>query len=126
MNKNKEKMLIRAEQKNIRITSRKVRLVAELVKKLSPQEALKNLQFINKRAAKPLARVIKQAIANAVNNFGLVKEELKFYRIEVMEGPVFKRWRPVSRGRTHSVKKRTSHIRVILESTAPKAGSRKF
>jgi len=114
-NKKNKQRLIKAEQKDVRMTARKIRLVAKAVKKLSPREAVDNLKFLNKRAAKPLARVIKQAIANGVKNLGLKEEDLRFYRIEIMEGPTYKRWRPVSRGRAHSILKRTSHIRVVLE-----------
>jgi large subunit ribosomal protein L22 len=109
-------MLIKAEQKYVRISPQKMRLVARAVKSLSPDEALDKLKFLNKRSARPLAKVIKQALANAVNNSKLKRENLKFKTIQIGEGAVYKRWRPVSRGRAHSILKRTSHVRVILES----------
>ncbi len=93
-----------------------MRLVATAVKNLVPEEALDKLKFLNKRAAQPLAKVIKQALANATNNFKLKKESLKFKSIQIRKGSTYKRWRSVSRGRAHSIFKRTSHIRVILES----------
>ncbi|OGD53928.1 50S ribosomal protein L22 [Candidatus Beckwithbacteria bacterium RBG_13_35_6] len=109
-------MLIRAKQKYIRITPRKVRLIAKAIKSLTPVEALDYLKFINKKAALPLAKTIKQALANAENNLKLAKQELKFNKIDIQEGAVYKRWRPVSRGRAHSILKRTCHIEVVLES----------
>ena len=108
-------MLIKAEQKYIRMSPRKVKLVTQAIKHLSPKEALDHLKFLNKRAAVPVAKTIKQAIANAVNNKGLKEEELKFSNIDVLKGATYKRWRSVSRGRAHSIFKRTSHIVVKLK-----------
>ena len=114
-------MKIKAEQKYIRISPRKIRLVAKAIKGLEPEKAVQYLQFVNKRPALVLKKTIKQAIANAVNNQKVGKETLRLAKIEVLEGAVYKRWRPVSRGRAHSIIKRTSHIRVILKSKAEKA-----
>jgi len=108
-------MEIKAESKYIKISPRKVRLVVDAVKGLSLTSALENLTFLRKRAAKPLFKTLKSAIANAVNNFKLKEEDLKIRSIEILKGPVLKRWRPVSRGRAHSYEKKMSHIRVILE-----------
>jgi len=109
-------ILIKAEQKYIRMSPRKVRLVTQAIKDLLPKEALDHLKFLNKRAALPVAKTIKQAIANAVNNKKLREEELRFSKIEVLPGSTYKRWRPVSRGRAHSIFKRTCHIKVILKT----------
>ncbi len=111
-----EKILIKAKQKNIRISAQKMRLVADAVRKLSPTQAILQLKFLNKRAALALTKVIKQAIANATNNLQLDENGLKFHRLEIGEGPTYKRWQPVSRGRAHRILKRTSHVLVILES----------
>lgn len=108
-------MLIKAEQKYIRISPRKIRLVAKAIKDLSPTQALEYLKFLNKRAAKPLAKTIKQAISNGVNNQKVKEEDLRFAKIEIMEGPTYKRWQPVSRGRAHSIFKRTSYIKIELK-----------
>lgn len=109
-------MLIKAEQKYLRTSPRKLRLVADMVREIgSPKTALEYLAHINKRAALPLEKVLKQAMANAKNNAGIKEDELKIKEIIVNEGPFYKRFRPVSRGRAHSIKKRTSHIRIILE-----------
>ena len=114
-------MEVKAEAKYIRTSPRKVRLVVEMIKGLSPQRALDYLKFVNKRAAKPLSKLIQSAIANAKNNFGLKPEDLKFKEIQVGEGPTLKRWRAISRGRAHPIMKRASHIKVILESKNQKS-----
>lgn len=108
-------MEVKAEAKYIRISPRKVRLVVDAIKGLTPQKAVSYLKFVNKRAAAPLSKLIKSAIANAQNNFSLKPEDLKFKEIQVGEGPTLKRWQAVSRGRAHPIMKRTSHIKVVLE-----------
>ncbi|MEA3355412.1 MAG: 50S ribosomal protein L22 [Patescibacteria group bacterium] len=112
--------MIKAESKFIRTSPRKIRLVADLVRNMSLTEAVNTLTYLRKRAAKPLLKTIKQAIANAVNNLNLNKDSLEIQSIEVNEGATYKRWNPVSRGRAHSIFKRTSHIKVILKSNKPK------
>lgn len=109
-------MDIKAEAKHIRISPRKVRLVTRAIRGLSPQKALEYLKFINKRAARPLSKVIASAMSNAKNNFGLKQETLRFKKIQVNEGPTLKRWRAISRGRAHQILKRTCHIKVVLQS----------
>jgi large subunit ribosomal protein L22 len=112
----KHNMQIKAESKFIRISPRKIRLVADLVRPMALAEALNTLTHLRKRAATPLLKTLKQAQANAVNNHNLNKDSLTIQSIEVNEGSTYKRWQPVSRGRAHSIFKRTSHIRVILDS----------
>lgn len=99
----------------LRLSPRKVRLVVKAISKLKPTVALTYLKNLNKRAAQPVAKTIKSAIANAENNFHLKAADLIFSKILVEEGPTLKRWQPVSRGRSHPINKRTSHIKVILE-----------
>ena len=109
-------MLIKAEQRYIRIAPRKVRLVVDAIKHLQPKEALQELSFIRKEAAIPLAKTIKQAIANAVKNANRAEASLRFESITVGGGPILKRWHAVSRGRAHPIKKRTSHLTVVIKS----------
>lgn len=109
-------MLIKSEIKNIRTSSRKLRLVVDLVRPLSVQQAIATLTHLNKAAATPALKAIKQAVANAVNNKNLPKDSLSIHTIEVNQGPTYKRFRPVSRGRAHKILKRTCHIKVVLES----------
>jgi len=110
-------MLITAEQTNSRQTPTRLRLVAKAVKTLTPQVAMDQLKFMDLKAAKVMLQVFKQAVANAVNNLGLSAAGLVTKEIIVNEGPRYKRYQPVSRGRAHAILKRTSHIRVVLEST---------
>ncbi|HJX59162.1 50S ribosomal protein L22 [Candidatus Woesebacteria bacterium RBG_19FT_COMBO_47_8] len=121
-------MEIIATQKFLTMSPRKIRPVVDVIKKLKPTEAVEKLPFMAKRAAEPLAKVIKQAIANARSR-GLSDTELTFKEIQIGEGPRLKRGRPVSRGQWHPVKKRMSHIRVVLEAKTapekPKAKSQK-
>lgn len=108
-------MEIKAEQKYLRISPRKIRLIADAVKNLSLKEAITRLQFLNKVGGLELQKVLKQAQANAQNKNSLLTD-LKIKEILVNPGPIYKRGRPVSRGIWHKIKKRTSHIRVILET----------
>lgn len=107
-------MEIIAQASSIRTSPRKIRLVADAVRSLSLDQALVMLKAIRKRAGEPLFKVLKQAQANAVNNFKLAKDKLKIKTIEINTGPTYKRGRAVSKGRGHSIKKRTSHIKVVL------------
>lgn len=116
-------MQFTSTQKFVRMSPRKLRLVADEVRKLSPADALEVLPMINKRAAEPILKVVKSAVANAVQA-GITLEELKFSQIQITEGPRLKRGRPVSRGRWHPILKRMSHIRIVLESI-PKPKTKK-
>lgn len=100
----------------VTISPRKVRLVADAIRKLSLAQALQLLALAPKRSARPLTKVIQSAIANAVNNNRLSQDTLRLKAVDVMEGPVMKRFHASTRGRIHPYKKQTSHIRVVLES----------
>jgi len=108
-------MEIIAKSKNVRISPRKVRLVADVVRGLKVEEAEKILIGLNKKATEPLLLVLKQGIANATKNFDLIRETLILKSLEIGKGPTYKRGRPASRGYWHPILKRTSHIRMILE-----------
>lgn len=97
------------------MSPRKLRLVADAVRPLSPVEALQYLKFTKKAAAAPLHKAIKAALSNAKTNFGLKPETLVFAELDVQTGFTIKRFRAVSRGQAHHIMKRTSHIRVILK-----------
>lgn len=106
-------MEFKSEQKHLIISPRKVRPVVDVIKKMTPVKALENLPFIKKRASEYLYKVIKSAIANASQK-GAEVNSLVFKEIQIGEGPRLKRGQPVSRGRWHPIKKRMSHIKVIL------------
>lgn len=115
-------MLIKAEQKYVRMSPIKIRFVLEPLRKIkSPTQVLTYLELTQKKAAMPLAKVIKQAMANAKNTFGITADDLVIKELMINEGPVFKRGQPVSRGQLHPILKKTAHIRVILESTESKS-----
>lgn len=108
-------MQVIARTKNVQISPRKVRLVADAVRSLSLQNALASLPMLEKRAARAINLTVKSAIANATNNNKLDINNLKIAKIEVSEGPSYKRYHPSTRGRIHPYKKRTSQITIILE-----------
>jgi large subunit ribosomal protein L22 len=109
-------MVITALQKSTRQTPRKLRLVASQVKKLSLSAAMTQLGVIERRATLPIMKVIRQAVANATHNYGIAVSDLLLKDISIQEGSRYKRFNPVSRGRAHSIVKRTSHILVTLET----------
>ena len=106
-------MEFKSEQKHLIISPRKVRPVVDVIKKMTPVKALESLPFIKKRASEYLIKVIKSALANASQK-GTDANNLVFKEIQIGEGPRLKRGQPVSRGRWHPIKKRMSHIKVIL------------
>ena len=108
-------MEFKSEQKYLILSPRKIRPVVEVIKKMTPIKALEKLPFIKKRASEFILKVIKSALANASQK-GVNAEDLIFKEIQIGEGPRLKRGQPVSRGRWHPIKKRMSHIKVILES----------
>lgn len=104
-----------AKLRYLRIAPRKVRLVADLIRGKSVEEAQTILNFTVKRAAQPLLKLLKSAIANAKNNFQLEEANLYISKILVDEGPKYKRWMPRARGRASLIQKKTSHITLILD-----------
>ena len=113
-------MEVTAQAKNVRVSPKKVKLVVDQIKKMPPAQAVKILDFVQKASSPILKKVILSAIANARNNYGLSEESLSFKEIQVGKGIVFKRYRPISRGRAHSILKRTSHVRIVLEGEQKK------
>lgn len=105
---------------NIRIAPQKTNLVAGLVRRKSVKEALEILKFTPKRASKPLYKAIASAAANAVNNLKQKEEDLIIKEIVITKGTSLKRSVPISRGRVHPIKKRTSHIKILLETKSNK------
>lgn len=108
-------MKVTAKLDNLRISPRKVRLVTDSIKGLDVNEALIGLGNLVKRSSLPVEKLVKSAIANAENNFGLDKDNLYIYEIQVGEGPTLKRWLPRAYGRATSILKRSSKINLVLE-----------
>jgi len=107
-----------AVAKYIRMSPRKVRRVADLIRGKGVEEALNILHFTSKAATAPLEKVLRSAVANLVNNIeGAQKiepEQLYIKEIRVDEGPMMRRYRAGSMGRVMRVRHRTSHIKVVV------------
>ncbi len=107
-------MEVRATLRFLRQSPKKVRLVVGLVRGMDVAEAEAQLRFAVKKAARPVLKLLRSAVANAENNFKLDPKTLYIKRIFVDEGPTLKRWRPRAFGRASMIRKRTSHITIIL------------
>jgi large subunit ribosomal protein L22 len=106
-----------ARAKFVRVTPRKARAVADLVRGKSVLDALRTLDFTRRAAAIPVAKTIRSAAANVRSAEGgeeIDFSDLTLETICVDEGPSQKRWRPASRGQMHPYKRRTSHITVTV------------
>lgn len=118
-------MRVTAKLNYLHISPRKVRAVVGLVKKMNPREAMAQLRFVPNRASQPLMKLIKSALANAENNFYIDTESARISEFKVDGGPVFKRFRPASRGRASALKKKTSHVTLVLEGQRRQIGQDK-
>jgi large subunit ribosomal protein L22 len=106
---------MKASATHIRISPRKVRMVVDTVRGKSVSQALSILGFTRKKAALPVQKLLKSAVANAVENGDISDvDALVIDRIMVDEGPTLKRYMPRARGRATPIRKRTSHIRIML------------
>ncbi|MTI70819.1 MAG: 50S ribosomal protein L22 [Firmicutes bacterium] len=108
-------MEAKAIAKHIRISPRKVQIVADLVRGKDVQEALTILKFTPKKGAKELEKVMKSAAANAEHNLDLDIDNLYVSEAYANQGPTLKRFRPRAQGRAFEIKKRTSHIGVVVK-----------
>ncbi len=109
-------MNISASRTYIRMSPRKLREVADLIRGKDARSALASLQFVRRRAAEPMGVVLRQAIANATQNG--VMGKLVISKLLVDEGPILKRFRPISKGQAHPIQKYTSHIKIELTPVA--------
>ncbi len=108
-------MEARAQARFVRIAPRKARAVVDLVRNKNVNEALSILLYTPNRAAKVVAKVVQSAAANAENNQEMNRSGLYVDRIFVDEGPTMKRVQPRARGRRFMIRKRSSHITVIVK-----------
>jgi len=106
--------MARATAKFVRVSPRKARLVADLVRGKSVTEARAILAFATRDAAVPVRKVLESAAANADNNHGMRSDELVLAHVTVDPGPTIKRFRPRAQGRATPIMKRTSHITIGL------------
>ena len=112
-------MEARATARQVRGSARKIRQVAAMIRGLSVQEALNILQFVPKACAKPIEKTVRSATANAMNvddEHTLDIEDLKIKTVYVDGGPVMKRIHYGPRGSASTIRKRTSHITVVVAS----------
>jgi large subunit ribosomal protein L22 len=108
-------MKVTAELNNLRISPRKVKLVADLIKGMDAIEAVAQLDVAIKKTSGYMQKLLLSAIANAENNFGLSKSNLYVLDAVVGAGPTLKRWMPKAYGRAGQILKRTSKVRIVLE-----------
>ncbi len=107
-------MEVRAVAKNVRVSASKVRLVVNIVRGKKVDEALDLLKFTPSPAARPVAKVIKSAAANAEHVFQMNPTDLKIVSIVADQAPMMKRYRARSRGQASAILKRSSHITVVV------------
>lgn len=104
----------RATLRNARISSRKVKIVADLVRGKNADEALAIIKYTPKASSEILEKLLKSAIANAENNHYMTRANLYIAEIYANQGPTLKRIRPAAKGSAFKIRKRTSHITIVL------------
>ena len=109
-------MEARALARYVRVTPQKARRVVDLIRGMQAAEAQSLLKFAPQAASEPIGKVLDSAIANATNNLNLDPTTLVISEAYINEGPTMKRFRPRAQGRAFRIRKRTSHITVVVES----------
>lgn len=107
-------MEVSAKLNRLRMSPRKVRLVAGLIRRMNVKDAETQLEFLNKAAAKPMLKLLQSAIANAKHNHNLDENKLWISHLTVDGGKTLKRWQPRAFGRAGAIRKRTSHVTMKL------------
>ena len=105
----------RASLKHARISARKVKIVIDLIRGKDVQEALAILKFTPKAASPLVEKLVKSAIANAENNHNMDADKLYIAEIYANQGATMKRIRAATQGRANRIRKRTSHIEIVLK-----------
>ena len=114
-------MQVNARLRNLRMSPRKVRLVVDLIRGLSVDAALQQLAFCNKAAGLPVMKLLKSAVANAEHNNHADVSTLRIAKITVDAGVTLHRFRPRAHGSAAPIRKRSSHITIILSDETPAA-----
>ncbi|MEA2178439.1 MAG: large subunit ribosomal protein [Solirubrobacteraceae bacterium] len=109
-----ERPVVRAQARYVRTSARKARLVCDLLRGKSVQEARAILAYSQRSVARDWAKVLESAIANAEHNHELVGDDLRILTASADEGPTLKRFRPRAMGRATRIRKRTSHLTITL------------
>jgi len=115
----------KATARYVRVTPMKARRVVDLIRGLPADEAQAILRFAPQSASEPVGKVLDSAIANAVTNHHLDQRALVVSEAYVDEGPTLKRFRPRAQGRAYRIRKRTSHITVVVAAPVAAATTRK-
>ena len=110
-----EEKIARAELRHARISSRKVKIVIDLIRGKKADEALAILKYTNKAAAPMVEKLLKSAMANAVNNHDMDETKLYVSEVYANQGPTMKRIMSRAKGSANRIRKRTSHIVVVLK-----------
>ena len=110
-----------ATARHVRVAPMKTRRVVDLIRGLPANDALNVLRFAPQSASEPVYKVLASAIANAEHNEGLKADNLWVATAFVDEGPTGKRFQPRAQGRAFRIRKRSSHITIVVESREPKA-----
>jgi len=105
--------------RSLKVAPRKVRLLIDLVRGMKVEDAINQLQFSKKEASGSVLKLLNSAIANALHNHGMKKDTLVIKTAFVDGGKTLHRWIPRAMGRATPIRKRTSHITIILEGEAP-------
>ena len=108
----------RAIARYIRISSRKVKIVIDLIRGKSVREAEAILRYTPKAATEPVLKLLNSAVANAENNLELNRDDLYVAEVYANQGPTLMRYRPRAHGRASRIRKRTSHITIVLDQQA--------
>ncbi len=104
-----------ARARYIRMSPRKIRQMVDVIRGKDAQEALAILKSSPRKSSYILRKVLESAMANAENNFSMNQDALYVHRAYVDEGPIIKRFRPLGMGRGTIIKRRTSHITIIVK-----------
>ena len=108
-------MEVRAKLRFVRVSPRKARLVADLIRGKGSEEAMNILTFTKKGASKILSKLLKSAIANATQKKTIDIDRLYVKKIAVDQGPTMKRFQPRAMGRATTIRKRSSHITIVMD-----------
>jgi ribosomal protein L22 len=110
----RELITVRANAKYVRTSARKARLVCDHIRGKSVTEARAILQLTPRAVARDWSKLLESAVANAENNHELIGDELRIHSVSADEGPTLKRFRPRAMGRATPIRKRTSHLTILL------------
>jgi len=109
-----QKMEVKAVTKYVRLSPRKARDMARAIQGLRVADAIKTVEFSERKAARQLEKTIRSAVANAENNAKLSADDLRVKEATIGEGPAMKRFWARSRGMVSRIRKRTSHVTIVL------------